>query len=576
MDDRWITDWTPSERFPLYTRANAGEVLPEPCSPLGWDLVWGGGVAHGWADGVHRFGTFTPDESDPERPEFIACFGAYLYLNASMIRLVGVRSPGLSAEAMDAAFLGEHPDVPPYVPQPGDERPDLTPGIEATMAWIMGATDEPAELAEDRAKVLAVRAERPDLEQATDAELVERARSITPLVRELFEPYYVYGTASAVGPGILGELCGPIDPSLPGRLISGLGGIDSAPPSHAMWDLSRRVRASPELAAAFDDSLDGLVERLGDVDGGPELLDLLAEVQREHGARGPGEWDPAAPTWEIEPALVLTAVDRMRFADDYLAPAVQHAATVAAREAAEAEARAALAGDDEALATLGLGMRVSKIFVPTRERTKLTEMLAVHEVRMPMYELGRRMVERGILDRPRQVFMLLDSEVDAFLDDPVALADTLRSRERDLAEIAELQEPFIVNGAVPPLSTWPGREHGAAAARAGDELPGVPGSPGVVTGRARVITDPADPKGLEPGEILIAPVTDPAWTPLFVPAAGVVVEVGAPLSHAVIVSREFGVPCVTGVYQAARRIPDGAVVSIDGSRGTVSIISVLG
>ena len=78
----------------------------------------------------------------------------------------------------------------------------------------------------------------------------------------------------------------------------------------------------------------------------------------------------------------------------------------------------------------------------------------------------------------------------------------------------------------------------ATGAAVGDVLKGSPGSPGVARGRARVVMDPADPDGLEPGEVLIAPLTDPAWTPLFLPAAAVVVNVGALMSHAVIVSRE--------------------------------------
>jgi pyruvate,water dikinase len=105
-------------------------------------------------------------------------------------------------------------------------------------------------------------------------------------------------------------------------------------------------------------------------------------------------------------------------------------------------------------------------------------------------------------------------------------------------------------------------------------LVGVPGSPGVATGRARVILDPADPTALEPGDILIAPITDPAWTPLFVPAAGVVVDVGAQVSHAVIVSRELGIPCAVSVHLATERIADGAVVRIDGSAGTVTVLEL--
>ncbi len=83
-------------------------------------------------------------------------------------------------------------------------------------------------------------------------------------------------------------------------------------------------------------------------------------------------------------------------------------------------------------------------------------------------------------------------------------------------------------------------------------LKGDGGSPGIVRGRARIVLDPADARGLKPGDILVAPLTDPAWTPLFLPAAAVVVNVGALMSHAVIVSRELGIPCVVAIAGATR------------------------
>ena len=92
----------------------------------------------------------------------------------------------------------------------------------------------------------------------------------------------------------------------------------------------------------------------------------------------------------------------------------------------------------------------------------------------------------------------------------------------------------------------------------------------VSEGRARVILD-SDPTALEPGDAL-APLTDPSWTPLFVPAAGVVVDVGAALSHAIIVSRELGIPCVVSATDATKRIPDGALVRVDGDTGVVTIL----
>jgi pyruvate,water dikinase len=107
---------------------------------------------------------------------------------------------------------------------------------------------------------------------------------------------------------------------------------------------------------------------------------------------------------------------------------------------------------------------------------------------------------------------------------------------------------------------------------AGAVLQGIPGCPGTAQGRARVVLDPHDPTALGPGDILVAPITDPSWTPLFVGAGAVVVDVGAPLSHAIIVSRELGIPCVVSLTDATRRIPDGALIEVDGDTGKVTVI----
>jgi phosphoenolpyruvate synthase/pyruvate phosphate dikinase len=93
-----------------------------------------------------------------------------------------------------------------------------------------------------------------------------------------------------------------------------------------------------------------------------------------------------------------------------------------------------------------------------------------------------------------------------------------------------------------------------------------------VTGRARVIVDTAQIENFEPGEILVAPQTDPSWAPLFMVAAGVVVDTGALNSHAMIVSRELGIPCVAGVADASRRIADGTLLEVDGSTGVVTVL----
>ena len=155
---------------------------------------------------------------------------------------------------------------------------------------------------------------------------------------------------------------------------------------------------------------------------------------------------------------------------------------------------------------------------------------------------------------------------------PETITDTIDARWETFQSLFDRVPLFVVNGRVPDLSEM-GRR-GAADVEAGivgTVLTGSAGSGGTASGRARVVLDAADPVGLEPGDILIAPQTDPSWVPLFVPADGVVVNVGAMGSHAMIVSRELGVPCVVSVADATEIIPDGATVTIDGNAGTVTI-----
>jgi len=168
--------------------------------------------------------------------------------------------------------------------------------------------------------------------------------------------------------------------------------------------------------------------------------------------------------------------------------------------------------------------------------------------------------------------MVTNHELDRLRLHPDTMKELIAERWATFQSLYDYEPVFIVNGRVPTLSEMTRRgEKGLARATVGAVLTGAAGSGGTATGRARVILDAADPEGLEPGDILVAPQTDPSWVPLFVPASGVVVNVGAMGSHAMIVSRELGVPCVASVADATEVIPDGATITIDGSAGTVTI-----
>ena len=542
--DRWITDWDISARYPLLTRANAGEVLPDPVSPLGWTLTWTPILA-GWRDSaVLDYCSVLEDEISVDTPEVVGQVGGYLYINGSSTRLFGVRGPGLTPEAIDAAYFGGHPDTPPYVPEPWHENAAITERMGAWMQGVMTATDLP-ELRDDREASKQARASRPDLDALTDEQLVAHARSFAPQLRQLFRRHLAVTAGSSIGPGILGAVAAALgDPSLALTLITSVGDVDSAAPSRAMWELSRLDPSSQEY-------LDGFVAFI-----------------REYGSRGPNEWDIRSEVWETRPELVTVLIDRMRGAGDDESPMMRNDKNAANREVATAKVREILAGQPDVLAQFEMGLGSAHAYLAGRERTKTNVIRVLHEVRMAIRELAARHDYTM-----SEVCTLLDEEVDAFVAGPDEFRPRLIAREEQYLQLWDYEPPFIINGSAPPMSTWQRKgQRSVTIAQPGDVLSGVPGAPGVATGRARVVLDPGDPLALEPGDVLIAPITDPAWTPLFVPAVAVVVNVGAVVSHAIIVSRELGIPCVVSVTDATKRIPDGALVTVDGSTGTVTLI----
>jgi pyruvate,water dikinase len=141
------------------------------------------------------------------------------------------------------------------------------------------------------------------------------------------------------------------------------------------------------------------------------------------------------------------------------------------------------------------------------------------------------------------------------------------------ADIAARRRQYDREAAMtpPPLLTSEGEAPTAAAAPAGSGLAGTPVSSGVVEGVARVIRDPGG-ESLNPGEILVAPATDPGWTPLFLNAAGLVMEVGGRMTHGALVAREYGIPAVAAVSGATTEIRSGERIRIDGSAGTIEFL----
>lgn len=331
-------------------------------------------------------------------------------------------------------------------------------------------------------------------------------------------------------------------------LLRGLCGRDTAPPAGPELVSARSVEAVQRLvrAARLDPNVTRLLAEPG------ERLDKLAvEAPQFHSAvlaelalighRGPAEVEMLSTSYADNPELLIRMVAKALSAPP--TPPPQHpriplwarpVASLAARQLRDREVR----------------------------RDKMVR--ANWVLRGLLREYGRRLTDAGAFDTADDVFYLLIDELDALPADVSGLVARRRAEQHRLAAIVP---PTVFSGSWQPSTT------SSSALSTGDTLRGVGVCGGRVRGRVRIVR-PETIDDLEPGEILVAEVTDVGYTAAFCYAAGVVTELGGPMSHAAVVAREFGFPCVVDAQGATRRLPPGALVEVDGSAGEIRVLDV--
>ncbi|HJL98246.1 MAG TPA: PEP-utilizing enzyme [Acidimicrobiales bacterium] len=581
MAEEYFVGTKTSDRYPIWTRANVGEVFPDPVALATFDFAFqnddGLQMSElGFRDAYIRIGAFEENEFDPDNPVFLGVFGGYTYLNASLMRIFGERAPGLSAQDIDEAFFGVQPGIPAYEQHPDDPSPEAEARIGEVFGWALTTPDLP-DVLEQEQRVNALRDARPDFASMGDHEIVDWIENFfNGGFRELFAQHIFITFLATVPLGIVSAVCEAVGrPTDAMKILAGLGDVESAAPSMAMWELGRQAVASESVNAIFAAGIEDLDARLRDSAESDVENFVVAfdEFLRSYGSRGPNEWELSCPTWETNPDLALAAIDRMRVSPASAAPQDHQAQLAGDRQRLVSEIGAMLEADPEAQGQFLAGAHGASVLMPGRERTKTNCVKFIQEARMAARELGQRMVDRGVYPEITSFAMLRFSEQHQAIDNPDGWREIIEQRQGIFDIATGKQEPFVIVGESEPLSSWPDRDAVVVEPlQSGDSIQGFPGCPGISEGRARVILDSHDPTALEPGDVLIAPLTDPSWTPLFVPAAGVVVDVGAALSHAIIVSRELGIPCVVSATDATKRIPDGARIQVDGDTGVVTVL----
>ncbi len=372
-------------------------------------------------------------------------------------------------------------------------------------------------------------------------------------------------------------------------------GFDSAPiqAEKSLYDLAQLVREQPELAAALanmsskqfkeayrEQAARGTAEK-GEERGWSEFWRRLADHLARFG-HTIYDLDFAKAVLLDDPGQILETL-KFFLSDQAPNPYERQAAAEAARKQATRAMVARLHGFR--LRTFQRLVEWAQRLAPLREDALADVGLGWPVVRHMLGEIGRRLVTRKVIDTPDDVFWLtIDQlqEAASALDagqpaQPLADYQAVVAERRATWEKERTLTPPIVlpikGGArflgIDFTNMMPARTDQAE----GNVLKGIAASPGSITGLARVIHGPGEFDQMRQGDILVARITTPAWTPLFALAAGVVTDVGGPLSHSSIVAREYHIPAVLGTGVATERLKSGQRVMVDGDKGTVTLDS---
>jgi nucleoside-diphosphate-sugar epimerase/phosphohistidine swiveling domain-containing protein len=302
---------------------------------------------------------------------------------------------------------------------------------------------------------------------------------------------------------------------------------------YRLADAARRDPAVLQILSGAGDHLDELRNQA------PDFHRTLLNELKAFGHRGPAELEMRSSSYADDPELMLRMVSKSLVTparSETLRPAIplraRPVALLAAHQVRDREVR--------------------------RDRMVRANWL----LRNLLRELGRRLAQSGALETADDVFYLLVDELDALPADTAALVARRRAEQRRLADVLP---PAVFSG------DWRPTAVSASVLSAGQGLTGAGVSGGRVRGRVRIVR-PDTIDDLEAGEILVAEVTDVGYTAAFSYAGAVVTELGGPMSHAAVVAREFGIPCVVDVHDATRRLPPGALIEVDGTSGTIQVL----
>ena len=355
-----------------------------------------------------------------------------------------------------------------------------------------------------------------------------------------------------------------------GKLLGGIGGMVDATAGLDMWRLAVAAHSKTQVKDIIlsDDNWNTIEGKLSQTKSGREFLDQWNRFMLRHGHHCRGELELYNKRWSETPDYILQFV-RSHMTQMNEVNAVQNFERAAAeRQQLEKQYRKQLKNPIKRMIFNHLLIRAQTGSV-FRENVKSEVIKLLTAKRKLILELSKRLHDKSILENEDDVFFLRHEEIIPVVNKNAGfnIHETIRARRAEYDTNCSITPPDVVFGPFDPDTYIPETidEHA-------EILKGFGVSPGIATGQARVILRADMGQQLLAGEILVAPFTDPGWTPYFVPAAAIVMDEGGIFSHGSIVAREYGLPAVVNVGNATKIIKTGQIIQVDGDRGVVKIL----
>jgi len=557
----------------VWSNTNSAEVLPGVLTPLVWSTV-GEFIGDLLGSVIGRLGISFGDNP------FIGEVAGRAYTNLNTFTGMVRRMPFASRMNQAQMFGGQNlkPEDRAKLELGADDLPDIKVSPLKTLLKLPGfllwmSRHGPGRGREWIAASLDAyeKKPRPDLTRLSEQELSDKAIA-TLLQMRVGGEGLGYALGGMMFTSVLYDLCKRWfnDPTgiNASRLLAGTGELRSAEAGIDLWRLGRLVADSPELRETVlpAGSWTDLRPRLEITEPGRDFLARWDRFLHLHGHHARGEMDMYNPRWREQPDYVLDVVRSFARAGDKADPEVDQRRHAEEREHLKVALMARLRNPVKRW-VFDYVVRKAQLSASIRENVKDAAIRVFADTRALVVELGRRLAARGVFADADDIFFLRFPEIEPVVSETAGndvrarVAERRAEHERNLA----LSPPAIIVGKYDPVKHKPDTVDASA------ELKGLAVSPGIVTGPARVILH-AGTEQVVPGEILVAPFTDPGWTPYFIPAAGIVMDQGGLLSHGSIVAREYGIPAVVNVGPATKLIKTGQLIQVDGDTGRVRIL----